>query len=61
MTEQPKEIYALCILFMVVSNFLWSTNLTMELKAVFFSLLFAMTLAFMLVFLEISNLEMENI
>lgn len=61
MTEQPRELFYLCIVFMFTSNFIWSTRIALELKIVFFSVLFFMVFAFMFVFLELDKLRMEKV
>lgn len=60
--KQPRELYALCILFMVVSNIIWNAaRIDLELKLTFTFLLFCMFLTFMFVFVELEKLEVKNI
>jgi hypothetical protein len=58
--KQPGEVYFLCVLFIVVSNFIWTTRIALELKVVFCSVLFILVLVFAFVFIELEKLKVKN-
>jgi hypothetical protein len=55
--KQPREVYFLCVLFIAVSNIIWTMRIALELKAVFCSVLFIMVLAFAFVFIELGKVK----
>lgn len=59
--RQPKEVYALFFILIIISNFIWIAKISLEFKAVFYSVLFMLFLASTFIFIELEKLRMENI
>lgn len=58
--KQPREIYALFFIFIIVSNFIWISRISLEFKAVFCSVLFILFLGSAFIFIELEKLRMEK-
>jgi ABC-type iron transport system FetAB permease component len=56
--KQPKEIYALCLILVGVSSYIWSVEkIGLELKLAFSSIFFVLCLVFSFVFIELDKVK----